>query len=232
MSSKYSFGEASGPTYEFKDSYEFKDATAPLNDRRKPRGRGGGYGGGGGDDDGTGSLTYSAASSITGESTDSSFGGILRVLDGQSDGNELASYLKRNGHRGDERSCAADSLAYSAKSATSDSLAYSADAESYMRLLAADCAASHASQLQGSALLSAGCVPGTAIFVSQTIAIACIQLTYSSCLLDCLLLDHSVKIVPNLAKTVVGIMRPLLELRTLTMEAVSATMSVTMAIYS
>lgn len=111
-----------------------------------------------GDDDGTGSLTYSATSSVTGESTDSSFGDIMKVLENQGDSKELASFLKKHAHRGDEKSIAADSLAYSAKSATSDSLAYSADGESHVRSLATD-GGSLVSHLQGTALLSAGCVP-------------------------------------------------------------------------
>jgi hypothetical protein len=110
--------------------------------------------------DGAGSLTYSAASSINstaGESTDSSFADIMKVLDVQ-DSKELAAVLHKerarhsNSHFGnkqkhpyhhhhhhhpDERSIAAqsiaaDSLAYSTEA---DSLAYSANAESFMRSL-------------------------------------------------------------------------------------------------
>jgi hypothetical protein len=149
--------------YYFDDAvptYEFRDVTAPLQDysRRggggKPRSRGNSYG----DDDGTGSLTYSAASSITGESTDSSFAGIKKVLELHGEtSKELASYVKKQ-HRAGDESCTADSLAYSAKSAASDSLAYSLDAESYMRSLAADGEASYRSRLQGTALLSTGYV--------------------------------------------------------------------------
>lgn len=186
-----------GPTM----MYEFKDTTAPLQDHPSRRGharnRGGGsqgshsstYGGsgGGGDDDGTaGSLSYSVASSVTGESTDSSFAEIMRVLESSDNDNnasskELSHHLKKqqlqqaqhqnitteqslSQHRfafgGDEKSVAADSLAYSAKSssvASENSLAYSIDAaETYMRSLAADGEASHLSHLQGSALVSAG----------------------------------------------------------------------------
>jgi hypothetical protein len=157
--------------------YEFKDTTAPLNDRtsnkKKPRGRTGSFGshrshGSATDDDGNGSLTYSATSSVASES---SFANIMKVLEGHSgDSKEIASYLQRQnggqGHHkrgmsngGDEKSCAADSLAYSARSATSDSLAYSEEAESYMRMLAADgesMVMSHVSLLQGTALLSNG----------------------------------------------------------------------------
>jgi len=50
--------------------------------------------------DGSASLTYSAGSSIAssaaGESTDSSFADIMRVLDVQ-DSNELAAFMKREG---------------------------------------------------------------------------------------------------------------------------------------
>ena len=155
--------------------YEFKDTTAPLNDRsskKKSRGRTSSFGshkshGSTTDDDGTGSLSYSATSSVASES---SFANIMKVLEGHSgDSKEIASYLQRqnaNAHHkrglsngGDEKSCAADSLAYSARSATSDSLAYSEEAESYMRMLAADgesMVMSHVSLLQGTALVSNG----------------------------------------------------------------------------
>jgi hypothetical protein len=117
-----------------------------------------------GDDptDGNGSLTYSAASSINsaGESTDSSFADIMKVLDGQ-DTHELAAYLKHqaakqhhnnnmnshSGHGGggtsnrggDERSVA-------------ESLAYSTDAESHMQRSMGT--ATDASGLHGTDLLS------------------------------------------------------------------------------
>jgi hypothetical protein len=93
--------------------------------------------------DGNGSLTYSAASSINsaGESTDSSFADIMRVLDGQ-DTNELAAYLKQQAVRHslrDEKSVA-------------ESWAYSTDAESHMqRSMATD---ADASGLHGTDLLS------------------------------------------------------------------------------
>jgi hypothetical protein len=103
--------------------------------------------------DGSGSLTYSAASSINstaGESTDSSFADIMRVLDVQ-DSKELAAVLHKERarhsnshfgsatskhsqisrhpyHHGDERSIAAHSIA-------AESLTYSTDAESHMRSL-------------------------------------------------------------------------------------------------
>jgi hypothetical protein len=139
------------------NKYTFEE-TAPtfrLNDRRKSRSRNSSSG----DEDGTGSLTYSATSSVTAESTDSSFGDIMKVLETQGDSKELASFLKKHvqHHRGDEKSVAADSLAYSAKSATSDSLAYSADGESQLRSLATD-GGSLVSHLQGTALLSSGYV--------------------------------------------------------------------------
>ena len=74
--------------------------------------------------DGNGSLTYSAASSINsaGESTDSSFANIMRVLDGHEGGfKELAAYLKREAARTTDK-----------KSIAGESLAYSTDAESQM----------------------------------------------------------------------------------------------------
>lgn len=103
--------------------------------------------------DGSGSLTYSAASSInsaTGESTDSSFADIMRVLDVQ-DSKELASVLQKQGIRQhkDERSVAAESQ---------HSLAYSTDAESHMRSLATD----GESGLHGTGYLS---TPGYVIVV-------------------------------------------------------------------
>lgn len=119
---KYTF--ESTPTYGFKDT-----------DRRKHHRRATSHTSEGENDptDGSGSLTYSAASSINsaGESTDSSFGEIMRVLDGQEDTKEIAAYLKKEAARQvrDEKSVA-------------DSLAYSTDAESHMRSLATE-AGSH-----------------------------------------------------------------------------------------
>jgi len=155
MTTKYSF-EAGGTAYEFRDQHEHHQHLHPKHHHHQTRGRAGSSSSGGGAHhrrgrsvgsassaegdplDGTGSLTYSAASSInsaTGESTDSSFGDIMRVLDVQ-DSKELASYLKtqkagmmRSG--GDNRSTTKDE-----RSITADSLAYS-DAESYLRSLAA-----------------------------------------------------------------------------------------------
>jgi hypothetical protein len=111
-----------------------------------------------GDDptDGNGSLTYSAASSINsaGESTDSSFADIMKVLDGQ-DTHELAAYLKHqaakqhhnnklnnNNHTSrDERS-------------VGESLAYSTDADSHMQRSMGTDAYTEASGLHGTDLLS------------------------------------------------------------------------------
>jgi hypothetical protein len=102
--------------------------------------------------DGSGSLTYSAASSINsaaGESTDSSFADMMRVLDVQDSG-ELASILRaeraRQDSRREDRSVAADSQ--------QSSLAYSTDAESHLRSLATDAE----SALHGTGYLST--VPG------------------------------------------------------------------------
>jgi hypothetical protein len=187
MPNKYTFDDDDNYTSN-NAKYEFKDTSKPtLKDRLSLRGkksrRTNSFGsnkstssrssaGTNNDDDGTGSLTYSATSSVASES---SFNNIVKVL--QQDGHdskEIAALLKQRGigqhhhhhHRninnGDEKSCAADSLTYSARSATSDSLAYSEEAESYMRMLAADGeSTAHVSQLsllQGTALLSNGYV--------------------------------------------------------------------------
>jgi len=120
MATKYTFETTSAATYEFKDEKR----------TRHRRNSSDATDGADGDPlDGSGSLTYSAASSInstTGESTDSSFADIMRVLDVQ-DSRELASYLRKEAARTgkDEKSVA-------------ESLAYSTDAESHLRSLATD----------------------------------------------------------------------------------------------
>ena len=88
------------------------------------------------DDDGANSLTYSSAassiaSSAAGESTDSSFADVMRVLDLQ-DNNELAYLMKKDG--------GVDSLRYAqmqqqkrlqaSTASVAESLAYSTDGES------------------------------------------------------------------------------------------------------
>ena len=84
--------------------------------------------------DGTGSLTYSAASSVhsggsaTGESTDSSFADIMRVLDLQ-DGKELAALIKKEGVSSAGELRERRGLTHSGISVAS-SLAYSTDGES------------------------------------------------------------------------------------------------------
>jgi hypothetical protein len=82
-------------------------------------------------DDGSASLTYSAGSSIAssaaGESTDSSFADIMRVLDVQ-DSNELAAFMKREGVT-DPSQLTRKSKSSTAASVTS-SLQYSTDGES------------------------------------------------------------------------------------------------------
>lgn len=82
-------------------------------------------------DDGSASLTYSAGSSIAssaaGESTDSSFADIMRVLDVQ-DSNELAAFMKREGVT-DPSQLTRKSKSSTAVSVTS-SLQYSTDGES------------------------------------------------------------------------------------------------------
>ena len=103
--------------------------------------------------DGAGSLTYSAASSVNsaaGESTDSSFAGIMRVLDEQGDSKELAAVLekermRKNPHGGG---------AYGDRSVFSESqnsLAYSTDADSHMRSIVTE-----QSGLKGTKLVAAG----------------------------------------------------------------------------
>lgn len=81
--------------------------------------------------DGSASLTYSAGSSIAssaaGESTDSSFADIMRVLDVQ-DSQELAAYMKREGVT-DPAQALRKSKGSTAVSVTS-SLNYSTDGES------------------------------------------------------------------------------------------------------
>jgi len=74
------------------------------------------------DNDGNGSLSYSSAASSNGESTDSSFGDIMKVLEG-TDAREIAQLLQQHQQMqqplparrnpADERSLAAESLAYS-----------------------------------------------------------------------------------------------------------------------
>jgi hypothetical protein len=113
-----------------------------------------------GDDptDGNGSLTYSAASSINsaGESTDSSFADIMKVLDGQ-DTHELAAYLKHqaakqhhnnnmNSHSGGTSNRGGD------ERSVAESLAYSTDAESHWQRSVGT--ATDASGLHGTDLLS------------------------------------------------------------------------------
>lgn len=121
-------------TFESSAAYEFRD------DKRRHRRGSSSYSNTDHSDvdplDGNGSLTYSAASSINsgnGESTDSSFADMMKVLDIQ-DSKELTQYLR---WRKDEKSVA-------------ESLAYSTDAESHLRSLATDAE----SALHGADLLS------------------------------------------------------------------------------
>lgn len=174
---KYTFDTSSTtPTYELSSSGGKKKHHRRHSSNNSENHNGGGGGGGDHCDptDGSGSLTYSAASSINsqaGESTDSSFADIMRVLDVQ-DSKELAAVLQKERarhsnshfgkhhhhqyqhhphphnfhHGGDERSIAAHSIA--AESA--QSLTYSTDAESHMRSLATDAE----SGLHGTGILS------------------------------------------------------------------------------
>jgi hypothetical protein len=127
--------------------YEFKDTTAPPGtgalssagyggaEARKARGRSE-------DEDGAtaGSLSYSAATSHSSSmaSTDSSFAEFRRVLD-EGDSKDLASFLKEhvrghNHHGGrDEKSIAADSLAYSTDADTLHGRSYGTDADSHLQ---------------------------------------------------------------------------------------------------
>jgi hypothetical protein len=107
-----------------------------------------------GDDptDGNGSLTYSAASSINsaGESTDSSFADIMKVLDGQ-DTHELAAYLKHQAAKQHHNNNMNNHTSRDERS-VGESLAYSTDAESHMqRSMGTD---ADASGLHGTDLLS------------------------------------------------------------------------------
>ena len=128
-----------------KYTFETTPTTYAKDDRRRHRRR---TSSDGGEDidptDGSGSLTYSAASSINsaGESTDSSFAEMLRGLDVENT-KELAAYLQKERTRKDERSVA-------------ESLAYSTDAESNVRSMATDAE----SGLHGTESLSTitGCV--------------------------------------------------------------------------
>lgn len=126
MTSKY--------TFETMAKYDLR------GDKRRHRRGSSDHDGDGDPLDGNGSLTYSAASSVNsgGESTDSSFGDIMKVLDIQ-DSKELHAYLKREALRTgrDEKSVA-------------ESLAYSTDAETHIRSLATDAE----SALHGADLIS------------------------------------------------------------------------------
>jgi hypothetical protein len=115
-----------------------------------------------GDDptDGNGSLTYSAASSINsaGESTDSSFADIMKVLDGQ-DTHELAAYLKHQAAKQHHNNNINASNNHTSRDERSvgESLAYSTDAESHMqRSMGTDAHTQYtdASGLHGTDLLS------------------------------------------------------------------------------
>lgn len=87
--------------------------------------------------DGSGSLTYSAASSIHsgGESSnESSFADIMKVLDGQ-DSSGLAAYLKERESQHHHKSHLSGSNR-DERSVANESLAYSTDAESHVNSLA------------------------------------------------------------------------------------------------
>jgi hypothetical protein len=103
MSTKYSM--------ETTATYEFKEPSRRTSSSRHSHSH---------DDDGNGSLTYSSAensvNSAAGESTDSSFADIMKVLDGPDSTRDIAHYLEQKQGRArarqDERSVQ-ESLAYS-----------------------------------------------------------------------------------------------------------------------
>jgi hypothetical protein len=104
-----------------------------------------------GDDftDGNGSLSYSAASSINsaGESTDSSFADIMKVLDGQ-DTHELAAYLKHQAAKQHHNNNMNNHTSRDERSVAGESLAYSTDAESHMqRSMGTDATGLHGTDL-------------------------------------------------------------------------------------
>jgi hypothetical protein len=121
MTTKYSFGTTT-----------FASTTNKSKKSKHKRGSGHRHDKDGNEDqdptDGNGSLTYSATSSVhsggsaTGESTDSSFADIMRVLDLQDDPNEVAGLKKgkgvssageSRGRRGHSGASVASSLNYS-----------------------------------------------------------------------------------------------------------------------
>lgn len=118
--------------YSMEATYEFKEPSHRRTSSRHSHHT---------DDDGNGSLTYSSAASsansATGESTDSSFADIMKVLDGQESSKDIALYLQQKEMVGrarhDEKSVA-DSLAYSTDADTlmGRSLAYSTDADTLL----------------------------------------------------------------------------------------------------
>jgi hypothetical protein len=97
-------------------TYEFKDTTSRRTSSSRHSH----------DDDGNGSLSYSSAensvNSAAGESTDSSFADIMKVLDGPESTRDIAHYLQQKEERArarqDEKSVA-ESLAYSTDDAES-----------------------------------------------------------------------------------------------------------------
>jgi hypothetical protein len=138
---------SSAPTYTFGGSSFSNPTTTTTTTHSKKAGKRnnagtGGYGssssnhyyGFQGEDadptDGAASLTYSAASSCAGESTDSSFADIMRVLDLQDD-KELAALMKKEGVSTASELKEKRGLHNSAVSVAS-SLNYSTDGESHL----------------------------------------------------------------------------------------------------
>lgn len=76
-------------------------------------------------------MTYSAASSVTGESTDSSFADIMRVLDIQ-DNTELAALMKKEGVSSALELKEKKGLHGNSGVSVASSLNYSTDGESHL----------------------------------------------------------------------------------------------------
>lgn len=121
-------------TYDMKDEPIVEEQQQRSSSRHRRKMSGGDHD----PTDGSGSLTYSAASSVNsaaGESTDSSFADIMKVLDGQET-KELAALLKSSNASAAGSSHGGHSSHHYHRhhggGSVSDSLAYSTDADSNM----------------------------------------------------------------------------------------------------
>ena len=131
----------SAPTYTFGGFPTPATSSSPRGSGHKQLGRRGSSGSssnnhfyGFQDDDptdGGASLTYSAASSVTGESTDSSFADIMRVLDIQ-DNTELAALMKKEGVSSALELKEKKGLHGNSGVSVASSLNYSTDGESHL----------------------------------------------------------------------------------------------------